>query len=65
MRLPAQRPKKEGRSTSKEPERLSQRWAIILTSATTVGVALGITVEAPAGFACAVAVAGLLHKIMK
>ncbi|MBF8190388.1 hypothetical protein ITP53_32695 [Nonomuraea sp. K274] len=57
-----QRRQPEGES----PERLPQRWVLILITASFCGLAIGgLTGSVPAGAATALGLAGLLHKIMK
>jgi hypothetical protein len=60
MRLPKQRHQPE------EPERLSQRWVVILVAALVGGLTIGgLTRSAVAGVPTALAIVALLHTIMR
>lgn len=66
MRLPGQRRETEERESNNDPERISQRWVIILLAAAFGGVAVGVIADASAlGIATALTLLGLLHAIMK
>ncbi|MFG1709067.1 hypothetical protein ACFLIM_38340 [Nonomuraea sp. M3C6] len=66
MRLLRQRrPSKEPQPV-REPERIPQRWVLILLAAILGGLTIGgLASSVPAGVATALGLVGLLHKIMK
>ena len=65
MRLSARRVLKYHHGHTGHPERLSVRWALILITGVTTGIALSLVSDALSGVLAATAVATLLHTVLK
>ncbi|TDD09420.1 hypothetical protein E1292_10105 [Nonomuraea deserti] len=65
MRLSRRRPQREEPAPAREPERIPQRWVLILITAFLGGLTVGgLSGWAGAGVATALGLVGLLHRIM-
>ncbi|NBE94581.1 hypothetical protein E1267_42845 [Nonomuraea longispora] len=65
MRLSRRRAQREEPAPTREPERLPQRWVLILITASLGGLTVGgLSGWVGAGVATALGLVGLLHRIM-
>ncbi|GAA3645331.1 hypothetical protein GCM10022224_004920 [Nonomuraea antimicrobica] len=68
MRLPRQRqqPEEPRAASDQEPERIPQRWVVILIAALVGGLVVGSPLASvPVGVATALGLVGLLDRIMR